>query len=117
MLGWSQRKQLVLQMKTAAIAMGRLRRAGREPGKELIDILSGVDACCQPLFDGERYTCYHQIFAGLLQALSRDWQQMTLADRRESSALCQDILDIAIKAMQQEKCRRIILFLPYKASM
>lgn len=117
MLGWSQRKQLLLQMKTASIAMGRLRRAGREPGAELIDILSGVDTCCQSLFDGKRYVFYHQIFAGLIQALSRDWQQMTPAERKESSALCQDILGIAIKAMQQEKCRRIVLFLPYKATM
>jgi len=117
MLGWSQKRQLVQQLKTAAIAMGSLRRAGKDPGTELMDILSSTDDCCRLQLDAERYGFYHQIFDGLLQVLGRDWQQMAAAERKESSALCQDILDVAIKAMQKEKCRRIILFMPYKASM
>lgn len=117
MLGWKQRKQLVRQLKMAVTQVGTLRRQGRQPQPELIAGLQQIDAVCQLQLSAERAAYYHGIFAGLLQALLQDWQQMPLDERQEASSLLQDILGSVTESIQKERGYRLMVFLPYKASM
>ncbi|WP_155266671.1 hypothetical protein [Selenomonas ruminantium] len=117
MLGWKQRKQLVQNLKKAVTQVGMLRRQGKQPQAELIEVLRQIDTACQLQLSAQRATHYHEIFHGLEEALQRDWQQMKLEERQEASVLLQDILGSVIVALQQEPGRRIIVFLPYKAAM
>ena len=60
---------------------------------------------------------YRGIIEGMQQALAQLPAQPDRATFRETCHLCRDLMKLAEENLQKEKCRKLIVFLPYKASM
>ena len=93
--------------------------AEEEPRQLFVDCLVSADTLCNSKLSVGRATYYHDVFGGMIDAVSvAGWNEMTADTERQIRQLLTDILAAAIRALQEEReVKKIFVFLPYKASM
>ena|GEM_PF-1161710 len=93
--------------------------AEEEPRQLFVDCLVSADTLCNSKLSVGRATYYHNVFGGMIDAVSAaGWNEMTADTERQIRQLLTDILAAAIRALQEEReVKKIFVFLPYKASM
>ena len=84
----------------------------------ILQILDEVDRVCKESIPASRYAFYGDLFGVIRDSINKlSDSRIPLADSSEIKRLFSEIMGCCISSFKQEKVKKEIVFLPYKASM
>lgn len=113
------RQRLLEQMRRieremASLSVAAFWRAARD----FAENLTAVRELCRTGLSSAYYEAYREIYDGVIFALSKAADEMSVTEREEAYSLCHDVISRLATALRGEThFKKEIVFLPYNASM
>ena len=112
------KKRLLLNLRSIYVSLGMISRDKPRGMHSLLQRLTEAQSLCQKGLPETAYRKYGEIYDGLLMAFRQIQSGEASGETREIFSLCSQLLDFIIeKTAGEERFKKEIVFLPYKASM
>ncbi|SDP35193.1 hypothetical protein [Selenomonas ruminantium] len=111
-------KRLLAKLKSANAALDMLQKGKPLDINDLLQRLTDAQSLCQKGLPEAAYKKYEEIYDGLIMAIKEIQSGEAAGDAQAIIALCMELLQhIVVETIKEDKFKKEIFFLPYKASM
>ena len=112
------KKRLLSKLKSIYVSIEMISKGNRWNSHALSQRLIEAQSLCRKGLPEAAYKKYEEIYDGLIMALRQIQSGEAAEDVQEILSLCRELLQhIVVKTTKEEKFKKEIFFLPYKASM
>ena len=110
--------RLLSKLKSAYVSLNMAENAHPQKLHPILCRLTEARDLCRLGLTEERYAEYGEVYDGLIMAMQQILSREAENDTKEITALCKELLGhIVLETSREEKFKREVVFLPYKASM
>lgn len=112
------KKRLLSKLKNINISLDLTSRGNNRERHSLLQRLTEAQSLCKDGLPKACYKIYEEVYDGLIMALGQIQSDEVADNAQEIMSLCKDLLQhIMTETSKEEKFKKEMVFIPYKASM